>query len=124
MTAAGEDMKSIWLHSSGAPICKEVERDAGPPNSLPQAENRLTFPPGQTAPQESNVELFRGRIQFANGRVDPFSLEPPEIIELQAEHGCRPFTIGESNFLIKWPSERVREMPRDRWLRRLLSCGR
>jgi hypothetical protein len=78
---------------------------------------------------ESNVELYRGRIQLGNGnrRVNAYSLEPHELIEIHAEHGCGSLTIEECKALGEWLHQRVAERePRKSsgWLRRLLGLIR
>ena len=96
-------MKRIRLQGSRQAIWLDTDRGAGSPERLSTAETIPVFPLGETAQEESNVELFRGRIHLGHGnrRVSAYLLEPHELIEIHAEQGCSALTTTEGEALSK-----------------------
>jgi hypothetical protein len=122
-------MKKLRLYGSRHAIWLETDRGAGLPDRLSTVETPPPLCVQDTEPQESNVELFRGRIHLGNGnrRVNAYALAPHELIEIQAEQGCGALTNDESEALSKWLHQRVLErLPQKPvgWFRRLLRLGR
>jgi|SRR5580704_2945510 hypothetical protein len=123
-------MKRIKIFGSRQPVWLEINRGAGLQERLSTAVTDPASPSSEAAPQESNVELFRGRIQLGNGnrRVNAYVFDPPhELIEVHAEQGCGALTTAEGEALSKWLHQRVLErLPAKPggWFRWLLTRSR